>query len=211
MLDLLNSANCEQLPLADADVRLWTNIDLGTNYDALVQKLIEETPWRQEEITVYGKPYLQPRLSAWYGDRSYSYSGITLQTLPWTDPLIDIRQRVETLVQDQFNSVLLNYYRDQHDSMGMHSDDESSLGDQPVIASLSLGDQRIFLLKHKFRKDLKTMKLSLPSGSLLLMRGPTQHYWRHGINKEKAPCNARLNLTFRSVMQPPAGRGQDEN
>ncbi|MFT5217961.1 MAG: alkylated DNA repair dioxygenase AlkB [Planctomycetota bacterium] len=211
MLDLLNSEKYEQLALADADVRLWLNIDLGADYDALLQNLIEETPWRQEEITVYGKRHLQPRLSAWYGDCSYSYSGITLKTLPWVDPLIDIRQRVETLVQHQFNSVLLNYYRDQHDSMGMHSDDESSLGDEPVIASLSLGEERTFLLKHKFRKDLKTMKLALPSGSLLLMRGPTQHYWRHGINKEKAACRARLNLTFRSVMQTRRGNEQDGN
>jgi alkylated DNA repair dioxygenase AlkB len=167
-----------------------------------LQAITDDTPWRQEEITVYGKPYLQPRLSAWYGDLAYSYSGIRLEPLPWTPTLLEIKRRVETLVKHNFNSVLLNLYRDQHDGMGMHSDDERELGPEPAIASLSLGEERTFLLKHKSRKDLKTVKLTLPSGSLLLMQGQTQQHWRHGINRERQVCAPRLNLTFRTIHRP---------
>ena len=192
----------EGLPLIDADLQLWRQVELGRSYDSLLQALIEDTAWRQEEITVYGKPYLQPRLSAWYGNLAYSYSGIQLEPLPWTSTLLGIKLQVEALVDLEFNSVLLNYYRNQNDSMGMHSDDESELGPQPAIASLSLGEERSFLLKHKSRNDLKTVKLALPTGSLLLMQGDTQKYWRHGINKEKQPCGPRINLTFRSIRSP---------
>jgi alkylated DNA repair dioxygenase AlkB len=189
----------ERLPLIDADLQLWRQVNLGRSYDSLLQTLIDDTAWRQEEITVYGKPYLQPRLSAWYGDLAYSYSGIRLEPLPWTPTLLNIKRRVEALVEHEFNSVLLNYYRDQNDGMGMHSDDERELGSQPAIASLSLGEARSLLLKHKSRKELKTVKLALAAGSLLLMQGKTQQYWRHGINKQRQPCGPRVNLTFRSI------------
>jgi alkylated DNA repair dioxygenase AlkB len=198
----LTDFEIERLPLVDADLQLWRRVDLGRPYDSLLQAIIEDTAWRQEEITVYGKPYLQPRLSAWYGDLAYSYSGIRLEPLPWTSTLLDIKLRVEALVKHQFNSVLLNYYRDQSDSMGMHSDDERELGPQPAIVSLSLGEERTFLLRHKSRKDLKTVRLALSSGSLLLMQGQTQQYWRHGINKERRVCAPRINLTFRTIRSP---------
>jgi alkylated DNA repair dioxygenase AlkB len=200
MLDLLANNGAERLAMEDADVLLWRQIDLGVSSDELLKHLIDSSEWCQEKITVYGKPYLQPRLSAWFGNIAYSYSGITLTPLPWTETLLGLKNKVESLVEHEFNSVLLNYYRNNQDSMGMHCDDEAELGRQPVIASLSLGDQRTFLLKHKYRKDLKTIKLPLPSGSLLLMRGDTQSNWRHGINKEKQACGARINLTFRSVI-----------
>ena len=202
MQNQLIELEIERLPLVDADLQLWQQVDLGLTYDALLQTIIDDTEWRQEEITVYGKPYLQPRLSAWYGDLGYSYTGIRLEPLPWTPALLDIKHRVETLVKQQFNSVLLNYYRDQNDSMGMHSDDERELGPEPAIASLSLGEERTFLLKHKSRKDLKTVKLALSAGSLLLMQGQTQQYWRHGINKERLICGPRINLTFRTIRSP---------
>jgi len=206
MYDQLNESEFENLPLPDADLLFWRQVDLGRSYESLLQELIDTTDWRQEQITVYGKPYLQPRLSAWHGDLSYSYSGIRLEPEPWTPTLLDIKARLEALTGRQFNSVLLNYYRNHNDSMGMHSDDERELGRQPAIASLSLGEQRTFLLKHKSRKDLKTVKLALPPGSLLLMQGDTQRCWRHGINKERKPCGPRLNLTFRSII--PFDRGQ---
>ena len=202
MQDQLTDFEIERLPLVDADLQLWRRVDLGRPYEDLLQAIMDDTAWREEEITVYGKAYLQPRLSAWYGDLAYSYSGIRLEPLPWTPTLLDIKRRVEKLVKHPFNSVLLNYYRDQNDSMGMHSDDERELGPQPVIASLSLGEERTFLLKHKSRKDLKTVKLDLAAGSLLLMQGQTQQYWRHGINKERRTCAPRINLTFRSILAP---------
>jgi alkylated DNA repair dioxygenase AlkB len=199
MYDLLKQPDIEPIALPDADLLFFQPVELGSPYAKLLQTLIDKTDWRQEKITVYGKSYLQPRLSAWHGDLSYSYSGIRLEPVPWTPILLDLKARVEALCEHEFNSVLLNYYRDQNDSMGMHSDDERELGPQPAIASLSLGDERTFLLKHKTRKDLKTVKLALPTGSLLLMRGDTQQNWRHGINKERNPCGPRINLTFRAI------------
>jgi alkylated DNA repair dioxygenase AlkB len=203
---LLADTGCECLPLVDAELWFWPQVDLGQDYDHLLDSLIHESAWRHEEITVYGKAYRQPRLSAWYGDLGYSYSGIQLEPEPWTRSLLDIREPVQRLVGHEFNSVLLNYYRDQNDKMGMHSDDERELGRQPVIASLSLGETRTLQLRHKTRKDLKTVKLPLPAGSLLVMRGHTQQHWRHGINAEKSRCGPRINLTFRSVA-PPSRRG----
>jgi alkylated DNA repair dioxygenase AlkB len=200
--DLFDDRECQRLPISDGELLFWPRIDLGQNNASLLEKLIRESAWRQEEITVYGKAYRQPRLSAWYGDLGYSYSGIRLEPLPFTDTLLDIRARVQDLVEQPFNSVLLNYYRNQDDRMGMHSDDESELGVQPVIASLSLGETRNMMLRHKSRKDLKTIKLPLPSASLLVMRGDTQQFWRHGINAAKPVCGPRINLTFRNVSAP---------
>ncbi len=182
-------------------MRLYPAVDLGRSPDSLLQELLEYTPWRSEEITLYGKRYRQPRLSAWYGDPDsrYAYSGLALEPLPWTDTLLAIRHRLEDLSGGHFNSVLLNYYRDQRDSMGMHADDETELGPDPLIASLSLGDTRTLVLKHRQRPDLDSLRLPLAHGSLLLMGGSTQRCWKHGINKEKTPCGPRINLTFRLI------------
>ena len=200
MNDLLFADACERLDLPDAELLLWPRIDLGIDERILMQRLIDECAWRQEQITVYGKPYLQPRLSAWYGDLSYGYSGIRLEPRGWTPLLLRLRRSVEKLTGHAFNSLLLNYYRDGEDGMGMHSDDEPELGKQPVIASLSLGETRELVLEHRYRRDLGTRKLPLPSASLLLMRGDTQHHWLHGIRKSKRIRGARLNLTFRRVL-----------
>ncbi len=203
--DMFATAESRQLPIADGELRLWQRVDLGQDYVQLLARLVADSAWRQEEITVYGKTYRQPRLSAWYGDLGYSYSGIRLEPEPWTATLQAIRQRVETLTGHSFNSVLLNYYRDNNDRMGMHSDDEKELGPRPVIASLSLGAERSFLLRHKTRKNLG-IKLPLPAGSLLLMSGDLQRHWRHGINSQRQACGARINLTFRRIIPQP-GRG----
>jgi alkylated DNA repair dioxygenase AlkB len=167
-----------------------------------LRELIEQIPWRAETINLFGKEYQQPRLAAWFGDPDarYTYSGLSLNPLPWTDLLSRLRARVEALAGAPFNSVLLNYYRDQRDSMGMHSDDEPELGSNPIIASVSLGEQRTFVMKHKFRKELKPVHLPLDHGSLLLMKGATQHHWKHGVNKVTHPCGPRVNLTFRRIF-----------
>ena len=205
--DLFADCGCQQLAMADGEICLWQQVDLGQDYAQLLAQLIADSAWRQDEVTLFGKTYLQPRLSAWYGDQAYSYSGLQLQPRPWNATLLGIRKRIETLVGHPFNSVLLNYYRNHHDRMGMHSDNESELGAEPVIASLSLGATRDFRLRHKTRKDLPTVKLALGSGSLLLMKGKLQRHWRHGINAQRQPCGARVNLTFRQVLtQPGAGK-----
>jgi alkylated DNA repair dioxygenase AlkB len=199
--DLFETGERRRVDLPDADICYWPRVDLGAPVDRVLRELIERTPWRSEAITLYGQQYQQPRLTAWYGDPGtrYTYSGLALEPMPWTELLSDVRRRVEALTEASFNSVLMNYYRDHRDSMGMHSDDEPELGRNPVIASLSLGEQRTFVLKHKFMKDLKPVNILLASGSLLLMKGATQHHWKHGINKLTRPCGPRVNLTFRQV------------
>ena len=189
------------LPVEDAELIYMESIDLLRKPNALMSTLIAETPWRAEEVVVWGKRFPQPRLIAWYGDEgsSYAYSGIALKPLPWTPVLLNIKQRVESLAYYQFNSVLLNYYRDNRDSMGMHSDDEPELGSKPTIASLSLGETRTLVFAHKFDRTASTFKLLLKSGSLLIMKGPTQQNWKHGINKESRRCGPRVNLTFRRI------------
>ncbi len=197
----------ERLPLVDGELLFWRRVDLGRDEDELMLRLIADSDWRQERITVYGKPYLQPRLSAWYGDRAYRYSGIRLEPAPLSPLLADLKRRIEDLTASEFNSVLLNYYRDHNDSMGLHADDERELGPQPVIASLSLGATRDFRLKHRHDRDRPAFRLPLTSGSLLLMRGETQRYWKHGIARQRAACGARINLTFRRIVAGDAKRG----
>jgi alkylated DNA repair dioxygenase AlkB len=205
MSSLLQATNSfERIPIADGEVYYLGKLELGWDDHAVFNQLIAEVPWRQERILVWGKMHLQPRLVAWYGDRGsdYTYSGITLTPLPWTELLLEIKGRVETVTAASFNSVLLNYYRDNRDSMGFHSDDEPELGLRPVIASLSLGEERTLILKHKLNKLARPVRLKLASGSLLLMKGETQKYWTHGIAKESRPCGPRINLTFRQIVPP---------
>lgn len=192
----------EQVHIQDADVSYMRQFGLAQSAELIMQNLISTVPWRAEKIVVWGKTYPQPRLIAWYGDpeRSYTYSGIRLQPLPWTSVLLDIKSRVEAVIGSEFNSVLLNYYRDNRDSMGFHSDDEPELGSQPTIASISLGQERTLIFKHKTAKPSKRSRLPLESGSLLLMSGETQRYWLHGIEKERQPCGPRVNLTFRRIF-----------
>jgi len=191
------------LPLPGGEVFYASHFDLGQDPLILMRQLIDEVPWRTENVVVWGKSYPQPRLIAWYGDegRSYQYSGVRLNPLAWTEPLLLVKRKAEHTAGVEFNSVLLNYYRDNRDSMGFHSDDEKELGEQPIIASISLGQERIFVLKSKRDKVAKPVKLRLESGSLLLMKGDTQTNWKHGIEKEKRPCGPRVNLTFRRIIQ----------
>ena len=191
------------LSLPDADLLYFEKVDFAE--PALLEQLIKETQWKTEEITVFGKTYPQPRLVAWYGDEgaSYTYSGVRHESRPWSRRLQFLREQVQILAGANFNSVLLNYYRDQQDSMGLHADDEPELGEEPIIASLSLGEERTLYFKHKSRRDLKNFNLPLSSGSVLIMKGATQRHWKHGLRKLSRPCGPRLNLTFRLVRNKP--------
>jgi alkylated DNA repair dioxygenase AlkB len=202
MKDFFARGQGEQISLPGADLLFFAATDLGTAHDALFEQLSEVIAWREESIQLFGKRYLQPRLLAWYGDSeaSYRYSGIRHEPLPWIPVLDELRQRVEALSGARFNSVLANLYRNERDSMGLHADDEPELGRRPTIASLSLGEERVFRLKHRSRKDLAPLRLTLPSGSLLVMRGETQQHWKHEIPKQTRPCGPRINLTFRLVQ-----------
>jgi alkylated DNA repair dioxygenase AlkB len=202
MKDLFSSTQeFERLHIPDADVSILRDLDTHAPHELIFRKLLHDTKWQQREMNMYGRKVVQPRLTAWYGDpeRSYVYSGIRNIPLPWTDLLREIKRRIEDCTDETFNSVLLNFYRDNNDSMGFHSDDEKELGPDPTIASFTLGDERTFLFKHKSRKDLDTFRVPLPSGSVLLMKGQTQRNYQHAINRESRPCGPRINLTFRKI------------
>jgi alkylated DNA repair dioxygenase AlkB len=161
--------------------------------------LLAELDWKQRAIRIVGREVLQPRLTAWYGDAAYTYSGVTLEPLPWTPLLADLRDRAVAEAGQPFNSVLCNLYRTGADSMGFHADDEKELGAQPVIASLSLGASRRFVLHHK-KKRAAPASLELHDGSLLVMGGATQAFWRHALPKDPSVSGARINLTFRRIF-----------
>lgn len=148
---------------------------------------------------MFGRTVPAPRLEAWYGDpgAAYTYSGLAHEPLPWTAELQDLRERVESATATTFNSVLANLYRSGADSNGWHADDEPELGEQPVIASLSLGATRRFLLRH--RASGERVELMLEAGSLLVMRGATQQCWQHCVPKQRTVQAPRINLTFRRV------------
>lgn len=202
MVGLFDEQTDVRLPIEDAHIELFEGFDCGADPNTTMANLIDSVDWREEPITLFGRTYLQPRLFAWYGDEHarYQYSGITLSPLEWTNELNDIKKRVCAHCNAAFNSVLLNYYRDHRDSMGMHADDEKELGREPIIASLSFGTTRTLKLKHKHRNDLKSLRIPLRSSSLLVMRGKTQQHWKHGVDKLSVPCGPRLNLTFRQIF-----------
>ncbi|QIE59020.1 alpha-ketoglutarate-dependent dioxygenase AlkB [Rasiella rasia] len=156
--------------------------------------------WRQDDIKLFGKTYAQPRLTALYGDEGqrYSYSSLTMEAMPFTSEISALKRNVERITKTSFNSVLLNFYRDGKDSNGWHSDDEKELGKNPIIASVSLGAKRMFQLKNKGDGTLRR-SIALEHGSLLVMKGKTQHFWKHQIPKTKKIVAPRINLTFRVI------------
>ena len=200
--DLFNdSSTCIELDITDAQCSLYPNFFNCTDADKYLYELTNSVQWSQETIQMYGKEMNVPRLSAWYGEAnlSYEYSGIKSVALPWLLELNVIKSKVELLTKHSFNSVLINLYRDGNDSVDWHSDDEPELGVEPVIASVSFGEQRQFQLKNKFDKKLKH-SLLLPHGSLLIMSGKTQTNWLHKIAKSKLEMRSRINLTFRTIL-----------
>ena len=198
-MDLFSDdASLVPIPIEDGELAMLARMPLPASPAQVLEQLIQETPWRAETIVLYGKRYLQPRLTAWFGEASYTYSGLTLAPAAMTPLLNGLRSTVENLTGHRYNSVLLNYYRDGGDSMGMHSDNEPELGPAPAIASLSLGATRTFVLRHKASK--RTVKLDLTDGSLLLMAGALQTHWLHGINKTIRALGPRVNLTFRYIV-----------
>ena len=170
----------------------------GPGADSYFNALLHEIPWQQQPIKIFGREVMQPRLTAWYGDagKSYSYSGITLQPLAWTDTLQIIRRQAEKVAGVTFTGALLNLYRDGKDSMGWHRDNEKELGINPVIGSVSFGATRQFQLRS-YAEKTKPIPVDLSHGSFLLMKGETQHYWEHRVAKKEGVTGARVNITFR--------------
>lgn len=205
MPDLFSSTKTsefEQIDLPGADVQFKPDFLARQRAEMAFENLLLNTEWEAQKVFVWGKWHDQPRLVAWHGDEgaTYSYSGSTLTPKPWSPVLLLLKREVEEAANAKFNSVLLNLYRDQNDSMGWHSDNETALGRRPVIASLSLGETREFLFKHRTEKQQRIRRVPLTSGSLLVMRGDTQINWLHAINRERSKAGNRVNLTFRLIQ-----------
>ena len=201
-LSLLTAdSQAQQLQMPDAEVLFYPCLFKAADGEQMFAALETEIAWRQDSATIFGRHHLLPRLTAWYGDpgKTYRYSGIHMEPLPWTPRLRQIKTAVETIAEVEFNSVLLNFYRHGQDSMGWHSDDEPELGPNPVIGSVSFGGCRRFLLRHKTDTSISKVEVHLTNGSLLLMQGSTQHFWQHHVPKTKRPVDPRINLTFRVI------------
>lgn len=172
------------------------NTNVANRY---LKTFIETIQWKQESMNMYGKQIPFPRLTSWYGDsdKPYSFSGITLQPHPWSKELLEIKKRIEPKAEVEFNSVLLNRYRSGNDSISWHTDAEKELGKNPIIASLNFGAERKFQLKHIQTNE--RIDIVLKHGSLLIMKGELQHFWKHQVPKTKKEVSERINLTFRVI------------
>ena len=190
------------LPLSpdrQSEITFWPSWLGSAEADDLLATAINQVAWRQDNIHIAGKSIPIPRLQNWYGDptTSYTYSRIKLQAVafpPWMETL---RRRVERQTGNCFNRTLVNYYRDGQDSVDWHADDERELGSEPIIASVSLGQERAFLLRHKTTKE--RLNINLPHGSLMMMGSGIQEHWQHSIAKDKNVVGPRINFTFRNM------------
>ena len=191
----------QKLDMIDAEVYFYPNFFTKNEADKYFDILMENIAWRQDNIKLYGKEMLIPRLAAWYGDsdKSYTYSGILMKPHQWTKELYELKESIEAEAKITFTSVLLNLYRTGKDSMSWHADDEKELGQNPVIGSISFGAERAFHFRHKKDKTIKE-KIVLTHGSFLLMAGETQHHWKHQIPKTSRDIPPRINLTFRTIL-----------
>jgi alkylated DNA repair dioxygenase AlkB len=168
------------------------------HHDRLLDELAESIRWDQPVVTVFGRQHATPRLTAWFGHGAYSYSGITHTPATFPAALASIRDQLATDVGVSFNSCLANLYRDGSDSMGAHSDNEPELGAEPVIASVSLGDRRRFVMTDVSSRERFTWELG--AGDLLVMSGDSQSRFRHSVPKTTRRVGRRLNLTFRTFV-----------
>lgn len=177
----------------------YTNFFTKSESDILLKGLQKNIVWKQESMNMYGKKIDFPRLTAWYGnnDKPYYFSGITLQPLPWTNEIYEIKNKIEKIAKTEFNSVLLNLYRNGNDSISWHTDAEKELGINPVIASVNFGATRKFQLRHIKTKE--KIEIELTHGSLLIMQSELQHFWQHQVPKTSIPVGERINLTYRVI------------
>lgn len=165
-----------------------------------LDSLLTTIPWEHDEIFMFGKRIVTARKIAWFGDQGcdYTYSGKKHHALPWSEDLLEIKQRAEEVTGSSYNSCLANLYQEGEQGMGWHQDNEKELGPQPTIASVSFGAERRFDFRHKETKE--KISVMLEDGSLLLMAGTTQTHWQHQLPKTKRVKEPRINLTFRTVL-----------
>nr|WKN38041.1 alpha-ketoglutarate-dependent dioxygenase AlkB [Tunicatimonas sp. TK19036] len=184
----------------DGKVYYYGKILAQNEADQYLQQLLNTIAWKQDEAIMFGRRIITKRKVAWYGDQpfAYTYSKTTKQALPWTPELLELKKLIEQNTGEQFNSCLLNLYHRGDEGMGWHSDDEKDLEENSSIASLSLGAERKFSLRHRDTRE--TVSLMLEHGSLLEMKDTTQTYWQHQLPKTKKITTPRVNLTFRQMV-----------
>jgi len=201
-MDLFNTLPEIQTNLLPKDglARYYGKIFSSAEAENHFKYLLHNIEWKNDKVIIFGKQIITKRKAAWYGDKAfeYTYSKITKKALPWTTELLKLKSRVESETNETYNSCLLNLYHDGNEGMAWHSDDEKELKKNGAIASLSFGAERKFAFKHKETKE--TLSLQLENGSLLLMKGMTQSYWLHRLAPSKLITQARINLTFRTII-----------
>ena len=182
------------------DCAAW--IDLP-EADRLLSALRDELAWEQREIVLFGRRVLQPRLIAWAGSLGYRYSGQTLEPRAATPTTAELMARVAAHTRVPFNHVLVNRYRDGSDSIGLHADDEAELGPDPVVATLSLGATRRFVMKPRRASVGRSRSFDVHHGSLLVMGGTCQRHYLHGVPRQPGVASERISLTFRRLFRAP--------
>jgi alkylated DNA repair dioxygenase AlkB len=200
-MDLFNQKEELNLLPADGTVHYYGRILNPEKANTYLETLLGNIEWKNDEAVIFGRHIITKRKAAWYGNNSYSYtySNTTKFALPWTKELLELKELVEEKTVTQFNSCLLNLYHNGDEGMAWHSDDERSLGKDSTIASLSLGAERVFSLKHKITKE--NVSVRLENGSLLVMKDKTQSNWLHSLPKTKKVTLPRVNLTFRTMIE----------
>jgi len=165
-----------------------------------LETLRREINWHNDVVKMYGKTIECKRQTAWMGEDffEYTYSGITKKAEIFTPLILEIKAQIEMLCHEKFNSCLLNYYRDGNEGMSWHSDNEKTMGKEPLIASLSLGAARKFSFKHNESKQ--KIDFYLEHGSLIVMQGITQKHWKHALLPSSKVKSPRINLTFRNFV-----------
>ncbi|MGE9267776.1 MAG: alpha-ketoglutarate-dependent dioxygenase AlkB family protein [Verrucomicrobiales bacterium] len=211
-LDFGESARDQPVNVLPVDGEAW---DYGVVFERaeatrFLRVFLEEVPWQHDEAVIYGKHIVTARQVAWYGDENYEYrySGKTRTAMAWTPELRAIRERVEALCGERFNSCLLNLYADGSQGMAWHHDDEKGLGRNATIASVSFGARRAFDFRHKESRE--KVRIFLEAGSLLVMRGRTQSCWQHQVPKALRVREPRVNLTFRRMLERETQVGREE-
>lgn len=200
-MDLFTSENDNLLPF-DGTVQYHPHFLSAKDADSYFDRLLDTIAWQSDEVILFGKRHVTQRKVGWYGDENYAYtySGTTRTALPWTTDLLALKKRAEAQTGAKYNSCLLNLYHSGEEGMGWHSDDEKMLLPNGSIASVSLGAERKFALKHK--RTGETVSVLLGHGSLLEMKAETQRNWQHSLPKTKKVKRARINLTFRTISYP---------
>jgi alkylated DNA repair dioxygenase AlkB len=200
-MDLFNNEihSLTNLLPKDGIVIYYKNLLTSQEANHYFDCLLNTIEWKNDQATIYGKLIITKRKVAWYGDTDfeYTYSKNTKRALPWTKELVELKQMIEELTGEKFNSCLLNLYHNGDEGMSWHSDAEKELKKNGAIGSLSLGAERKFTFKHKETKE--TISLILENGSLLVMKGTTQTSWLHRLPPTKLISTPRINLTFRSI------------